>query len=420
MEQQGIDMKLYARYVDDETIVCDAIPEDETNDRQEADERTMKKLQSIANAIHPSIQLTIDYPSNNVNGRIPILDTEQWLEPVEFQGRTKVHVLHSHYSKPMANQSLILRKSAFPYKSKMNVLVADLVRVMRNVSRKCNPGERLQKVQSFMNRMQFSGYTKKERYEVFTKAKKRYDEMLRKSAENVKPLYRSKTWHKEERNIVKRDKKNNWYSKDGSEAVFFVDTTPNEELANLCREVFKSQGVKVKVVEKVSSTVKNSLTKSNPFKELGCRQESCKVCKTGDEVDCKARDVVYKITCKGKDKDGEICKGVDYVGETARSIAERFREHLSVINSHQEVTRKKSFLYEHLREKHDGKVPPLGIQVIRRCFADASLRQAMEATIIRDEDPILNRKEEFNNEPRKRCRKRVKNVTSQSSLTSSG
>ena len=125
VEQQGIDMKLYARYVDDETIVCDAIPEDETNDRQEADERTMKKLQSIANAIHPSIQLTIDYPSNNVNGRIPILDTEQWLEPVEFQGRTKVQVLHSHYSKPMANQSLILRKSAFSYKSKMNVLVAD-------------------------------------------------------------------------------------------------------------------------------------------------------------------------------------------------------------------------------------------------------------------------------------------------------
>lgn len=178
VEEEGINMKLYARYVDDETIVSDAIPEDDTNKDQEADERTMKKLQEIANAIHPSIQLTVDYPSNNENSRIPILDTEQWLETVEIQGETKVQLLHSHYSKPMANKSVLLHHSAFPIKSKINVLIADLVRVMRNISRKCKNEERLKKIQVFMHRMQFSGYSKKERYEVYTRAKRRYDEMV--------------------------------------------------------------------------------------------------------------------------------------------------------------------------------------------------------------------------------------------------
>ena len=58
-------MNLYLRYVDDQYIVCEAIPETAENRGQERDERTMKKLQEIGNSIHPSIQLTIDFPSNN-------------------------------------------------------------------------------------------------------------------------------------------------------------------------------------------------------------------------------------------------------------------------------------------------------------------------------------------------------------------
>ena len=40
----------------------------------------MKKLQEIGNSIHPSIEVTVDYPTNNPNGRMPVLDTEHWLE----------------------------------------------------------------------------------------------------------------------------------------------------------------------------------------------------------------------------------------------------------------------------------------------------------------------------------------------------
>ena len=52
---EGLQMKLYTRYVDDETIVCKAVEENTENKEEEPDKRTMKKLQEIANSIHPSI-----------------------------------------------------------------------------------------------------------------------------------------------------------------------------------------------------------------------------------------------------------------------------------------------------------------------------------------------------------------------------
>ena len=72
----------------------------------------------------------------------------------------------------------------------------------------------------------------------------------------------------------------------------------------------------------------------------------------------------------------------------------------------------------------DGKTPLLEIKLLHCCFADPSLRQAIEAVIIKEEDPLLNRKEEWNNEPRKKRNKKLmtsgSNVTSSRDVTSHG
>ena len=101
------ELNLYLRYVDDEYIICEVIPENEENRDQEKDERTMTELQKIGNQIHPSIQVTVDYPSNNTNGRMPVLDTEHWLEEVERNGAKRVQVMHSYYSKLCGNLGLV-------------------------------------------------------------------------------------------------------------------------------------------------------------------------------------------------------------------------------------------------------------------------------------------------------------------------
>ena len=108
--------------------------------------------------------------------------------------------------------------------------------------------------------------------------------MTKKNDEGIQPLYRNKTWNINERTKNKRDKRKHWFRKNGSEAVFFLDATPNEELANMCREAFKSQGLKIKVIERTGTTMKKSLVKSNPFKKNGCNKSTCKLCKTGNEI----------------------------------------------------------------------------------------------------------------------------------------
>ena len=264
------EMNLYLRYVDDEYVICEAIPETEDNKGQEQDERTMKKLQEIGNGIHPSIQVTIDFPSKNANGRMPVLDTEHWIDEVEENGVKKQQVLHSHYSKPMANAFVIHNSSAISSRSKENILIADLTRVMRNVSTKCSDHERKSKIQHFVSRMQYSGYGIEDRIKIYKSAKRRYDEMLRKDSEGVEPLYRSKDWNRSERLKTKESKKKNWFKNDGSDAVFFVKATPGSTLAEKCKAEFKRAGLKIKVVERSGRSVKKNLVKSNPFKKRGC------------------------------------------------------------------------------------------------------------------------------------------------------
>ena len=127
------DLNLYLRYVDDEYVICEIIPENDENRGQAPDERTMKKLQEIGNSIHPSIQVTVDFPSINQNGRMPVIDIQHWLQEVMINGTPRRQVLHPHYSKPMSNVFVTHNDSAMSTRTKERVLVADLTRVISRV-----------------------------------------------------------------------------------------------------------------------------------------------------------------------------------------------------------------------------------------------------------------------------------------------
>ena len=397
------DLNLYLRYVDDQYVICEIIPESEETQGQLPDERTMKKLQEIGNGIHPSIQVTVDFPSNNQNGRMPVLDTEHWMQDVIINGTPKRQVLHSHYSKPMSSPFVTHKESAMSARTKESVLVADLTRVMRNISLKCTTEERRTKIQHYMARLQYSGYNMEDRVKIYRAAKKRFNEMVHKDEMGVEPLYRGKNWNYTERVAEKRRKRGSWFKGDGSEAVFFVDATPGSQLASLCQKEFKKSGLKIKVVERSGRSIKKTLVKSNPFKEKGCGRSSCKLCTLGMEVDCRARGVHYKIWC-----DGSSCTNVDYEGETSRSAEERFGGHMSILQSKNELTRQSSFLYEHIWEVHNGEIPPLKMEILGRYPGDPGLRQATEAVSIRRNKPCLNSKNEWTNEPRPRTQAKRK------------
>ena len=126
------------------------------------DERTMKLLQSIANSIHHSIRMTIDYPSKHADGKVPMLNVKLWIEEIDGQRR----LLYEHYEKEMTTKNVIHATSAIPKKTKRTVLTQDALRIMLHCSRYLPWETVLGHLNKLMMKMQYSGYDKKFRYEV--------------------------------------------------------------------------------------------------------------------------------------------------------------------------------------------------------------------------------------------------------------
>ena len=88
------------------------------------DTRTAKEIAKMGSSISQMISLTWDCPSNNVNKKMALLDTEVWVEENK--------VWYEHYRKPMANPLLMMEMSAMPAKVKRTTLVQEVVRIRRN------------------------------------------------------------------------------------------------------------------------------------------------------------------------------------------------------------------------------------------------------------------------------------------------
>ena len=108
------------------------------------------------------------------------------------------------------------------------------------------------------------------------------------------------------------------------------------------------------------------------------------------------------MTCQGVNKNGVSCNNVHYIGETSRSIGERFKEHFTVYNHEKQSVREKSVFFHHVKDCHNGQNQPIKLEIEARFPGNAALRQAAEAVSIRDTKPILNGKEENTNQPRRR------------------
>ena len=71
LQQNNIEVQLYSRYFDEIKIVAKA---SQGKTVEQGKKAKMTRVQEIANGIHQSIKVTIDY---HVNERMPVLDLEQ-------------------------------------------------------------------------------------------------------------------------------------------------------------------------------------------------------------------------------------------------------------------------------------------------------------------------------------------------------
>ena len=397
----GFEMKMHQRYVDDTNVVVKETPvgaryngeelvvNDSTIAEDEGippDKRTMRILQEVASYIHPSIRLTIDYPSKHAEGKVPMLDVRMWITEVE--GECKV--VYEYYEKEMTTKAVIHARSAMATQTKRTVLTQKVLRILLRCSKHIRWEVVCEHVNRFMKKMQYSGYTKTFRFNVVNSALNALKIIREKEASGIRPINRPKGWKRDEREKEKEEKKTKWYKRGGFDSVLFVPYTPEGRLKKLYQQEISKSGIRIKVVEKAGSSIKKKLQTSNPFKARQCGREECFVCSSGGKGNCESIGVTYEIRCLSECNERNI-----YKGETADNAYTRGLQHKTNLNS-RNITN--SPLWRHCREVHQGAMQEFQMNVTGTFRNDAMLRQITEAVQIDNTSPrqLMNTRTEWN------------------------
>lgn len=230
--------------------------------------------------------------------------------------------------------------------------------------------------------MQFSGYQKKFLLEIINSAVNAYEKMAKRERDGIRPMYRDRRWNWEEREKKKREDKANWYKKGGYQSVVFVPATPDSELSKKLKEEVSKSKYKIRVVELSGRTLQSQLQRSDPFKGQVCSRKNCAICSTGGKGPCDRNGVTYEVKC--------TCN-TTYVGQTARNMYQRGKEHFS------DLRNKKGPLWQHCVQKHESVTQEFVVNTTGQYRNDSMQRQIAEAVRIRrSKNPTMNTKEEWN------------------------
>ena len=397
LRQIGIEPFLYKRYEDDIDLGTEAIDgkmeyvngelRERRNDEETSeppDKRTFDIIKAIGNEIHSSIQLTTDVPSENEDGKVPILNLKCWIEEIDV-GRHAV--VHEHYIKNVSSKQVIHMESAISIKTKRTILTQMCLQVMLNCSQYLPEAIKNEHLSFFIARMQASGYDHEFRLEVLKSAKAAYEKIKQERRNEGTKMYRERTWNRNERRKRKEEKKKNWYKTGKYESVLFIQATPGSELRDkIQREILKN-GVKIKVIEKSGTKLVRMLQRNDPFKAKECPASDCFVCRGENPGGCRDSGVTYRITCQGE------CQ-YEYGGQTGQNTYTRGKKHLSDLEKKSE----ESALWKHCVNVHQSEVQRFDMKVMDRCRNDPTKRQILEAVRIHrlPEDRIMNSRSEWN------------------------
>ena len=391
IQKSSINRKMNKRYVDDQVGVyktlapgakwCSNIQnfviEDPENDTRLPDHSTMDVVRDAANTVSSHIIMTSDCPSDNIGGKMPVLDIQCWIEGGE--------VRFEHYRKPMCSDRTLLSDSALPARVKRNTHSQEVVCMLRNCHDKVPWERKAEILTSHMARLKASGYGHKYRCEVLTSGLKGYRKMQAVQEAGGRHVNRHDSQDHVARKIRKIMEPKTWYKTGGHSTVLFVPATPNSELANRLREKEQtnSQGRdwSVKIVETSGRTLKSSLQRADPTPKTPCNNNNCMCCNNGNLGQCSKEGAVYRIHCTnencGKDS-------VRYWGESGRTLNLRQQEHLKGL----EKRKQDSPLWQHCLQEHNSQEQKFAIKLVSR-HQEPLTRLIKEGVVISRDDPDL-------------------------------
>ena len=250
---------MYMRYVDDSNYVGPELPvgarvgEDgkikvkqeciEEDSAVPGDLRTAKIVQGLANQIYSYIQVEVDCPSLHTNGYMPILDLAVKMD--------QNYIIYEYYRKEMVNFNVLMATSAMPFKMRKTSLVQEVVRILRNTSRRADKKKMEFYLNEFSLRLKVSGYGEKFRQSVIKEGMRAYEKQVERDQRGERPFYRPKGYEEEQTRKKKKRAKTSWYKP--IDAVLYIPPTPDGELTKKLKKKASEVGkerIKVRIVEK--------------------------------------------------------------------------------------------------------------------------------------------------------------------------
>ena len=357
LEKFEIKLALYKRYIDDINMSLPCLPsgirfrgnkltwvpdlvEEDSNIAN--DVRTASIMKAIANTVMPNmIVMEEDTPSAHLNGRLPVLDMEFWMEDNIIR--------HQFYKKPMASRKVTMARSALSASQKRNILVQEGLRRLSNFSPDLPWSFKVKSLNLLCIDMKDCEHSEGFRLTVMRRVVGKYMQNLANHSSGLKTMFRTK----EEREAFHntnggRRTKSTWYRGDGTTTTTTVPATPGSQLAMQMKTALAScpaPGIcKTKVLEGGGVTVQKNLMKGNPFPRQSCGREDCllnKCSENGCRDRCYQESVGYCSTCsrctasqKDDGKQPDEMTNYTYTGETARTVYTRSKQHLSDYRSH--------------------------------------------------------------------------------------
>ena len=218
-------------------------------------------------------------PSDSVDNKLPLLNCKVWMENTK-EGQ---QIRYQHYEKPMASILEIQEDSAMPAQIKRATLVQGGITRLLNTSIELGKEKQNEILSKYMKKLQTSGYDVKFRIEVLKSILNGWKVILKKSENGERPLYRSRSYKKDERKEAKLMKIINWYKgKDQKsfDSFLMIPATPGSELKKSFEEQAKKEGLKIKIVEKSGMKLSSYLKKFDKTQNKGtCGDKDCLVCK---------------------------------------------------------------------------------------------------------------------------------------------
>ncbi|XGW17788.1 hypothetical protein V3C99_002406, partial [Haemonchus contortus] len=162
----------------------------------------------------------------------------------------------------------------------------------------------------------------------------------------------------------------------------FVLPFISDEVSASIRKCLKRSGLEnlVAIVNVPPFNLKKRLIRNRIYDRL-CTTSNCVVCPAGREGDCNMTGVVYRITCR-------VC-GDEYIGETARPLHVRVKEHMYGMRR----LKKSTALGSHRIQKHNGDDFEVTVEVVAQ-ESQVCARKTLEAFWIQVTNPKMNRREE--------------------------